>query len=93
MFLLLNYVSQIQPYRREVDNASVSSTLWPCCLAESDNPEHREALHRLRAALDTWIAETGDQGEWLEPEEIIIPFKKEMDEWFGTPEWYNKEVE
>ena len=62
-------------------------------LAESDNPEHREALYRLRAALDTWIAETGDQGEWLEPEEIIIPFEKEMDEWFGTPEWYKKEAE
>ena len=58
-------------------------------LAESDNPEHREALHRLRAALDTWIAETGDQGEWLEPEEIIIPFEKEMDEWFGTPESFS----
>jgi len=62
-------------------------------LVDSENPEHREALYRLRAALDTWIAETGDQGEWLEPEEIIIPFEKEMDEWFGTPEWYNKEAE
>ncbi len=59
-------------------------------LAESENPEHREALLRLRAALDTWIAETGDQGEWLEPEEIIIPFEKEMHDWFGTPEWYYK---
>ncbi len=57
-------------------------------LADSNNPEHREALLRLRAALDTWIVETGDQGEWLEPEEIIIPFEKEMDEWFGTPLWY-----
>jgi len=61
-------------------------------LADSENPEHREALYRLRAALDTWIAETGDQGEWLEPEEIVIPFEKEMHDWFGTPEWYNKEA-
>jgi hypothetical protein len=29
----------------------------------------------------------------LEPEEIIIPFEKEMDEWFGTPEWYKIKVE
>lgn len=57
-------------------------------LADSDNPEHQEALIRLRAALDTWIVETGDQGEWLEPQEIIMPFEKEMDEWFGTPRWY-----
>lgn len=62
-------------------------------LAESVNPEHREALFRLRAAMDTWIAETGDQGEWLEPEEIIIPFEKEMDAWFGTPGWYNKHAD
>ena len=62
-------------------------------LAESDNPEHLEALQRLRAALDTWIAETGDQGEWLEPEEIIRPFEKEMHDWFGTPDWYKKEAD
>lgn len=57
-------------------------------LAESANPEHQEALLRLRAAMDTWIEETGDQGIWMEPREIIVPFEKEMDEWFGTPEWY-----
>jgi arylsulfatase A-like enzyme len=57
-------------------------------LAESDTPEHQEALIRLRAALDTWIAETGDQGQWLEPEEIVLPFVKEMHNWFGTPGWY-----
>lgn len=60
-------------------------------LADSEDPEHREALLRLRAALDTWSVETGDQGEWLEPSEIIIPFEKEMEEWFGTPEWYDKD--
>jgi len=57
-------------------------------LAESNLPEHREALIRLRAALDAWIIETGDQGEWPEPEEVVIPFEKEMHDWFGTPEWY-----
>jgi N-sulfoglucosamine sulfohydrolase len=57
-------------------------------LADSRDPAHREALHRLRAALDTWMEETGDQGEWPEPGEVIAPFEKEMDEWFGTPEWY-----
>ena len=62
-------------------------------LAASENPEYREALLRLRAALDTWIAETGDQGEWLEPEEIIISFEKEMHDWFGTPEWYDKKAD
>lgn len=59
-------------------------------LANSDNPEHQEALVRLRSALDTWIAETGDQGERPEPEEIFLPFEKEMHDWFGTPEWYQR---
>jgi len=58
-------------------------------LAESDKPEHREALLRMRAALDTWIVETGDRGEFPEDPEIIAPFEKEMHDWFGTPEWYN----
>lgn len=59
-------------------------------LAGSDNPGHREALLKLRAALDTWISETGDQGVWLEPEEIVLPFEKEMHDWFGTPDWYDQ---
>ena len=29
-------------------------------------------------ALDTWIAETGDQGETPEPVEIYAPFEKQM---------------
>jgi arylsulfatase A-like enzyme len=62
-------------------------------LAESEDPEHQAALLRLRAALDTWIAETGDQGVWLEPEEIILPFEKEMHDWFGTPDWYEQKSE
>jgi len=60
-------------------------------LAESEKSDHREALLRLRAALDTWIAETGDRGEWPEPPEIIAPFEQEMHDWFGTPDWYEKD--
>lgn len=59
-------------------------------LAESKKPEHRQALIRLRAALDVWITETGDLGQWPEPPEIVAPFEKEMHNWFGTPEWYHK---
>ena len=59
-------------------------------LAGSDLPEHREALIRLRAALDAWIVETGDLGRFPEPPEIVKPFAKEMHDWFGTPDWYGK---
>ena len=57
-------------------------------LAESDAQEHREALIRLRAALDTWIVETGDRGQFEEPREIVAPFELEMHNWFGTPDWH-----
>jgi arylsulfatase A-like enzyme len=56
-------------------------------LAESDLPEHRQALIRMRAALDTWIVETGDMGRFPEPHELVKPFEKEMHDWFGTPYW------
>ncbi|MBU4460814.1 MAG: sulfatase [Verrucomicrobia bacterium] len=56
-------------------------------LAASSEPAAREAHLRLRAALDTWIAETGDLGQWPEPPEVIAPFAKEMHDWFGTPGW------
>jgi len=59
-------------------------------LADSAQPVHREALLQLRAALDTWITETGDLGEWPEPPGIVKPFEKEMHDWFGTPEWFSK---
>jgi arylsulfatase A-like enzyme len=59
-------------------------------LADSDNPRHRAALMRLRAALDTWTVETGDRGHWPEPREIVPPFEKEMHDWFGTPAWYSQ---
>jgi arylsulfatase A-like enzyme len=57
-------------------------------LADSSVPEHREALTRLRAALDVWITETGDRGQWPEPPEVVAPFEKEMHDWFGTPAWH-----
>lgn len=57
-------------------------------LAQSEKPEHREAMIRLRAALDTWIVATGDRGHIAEPPEVVAPFEKEMHDWFGTPDWY-----
>lgn len=56
-------------------------------LIDATAPEPREALARLRAALDTWIVETGDRGEFPEPPEVVAPFAGEMHRWFGTPEW------
>jgi hypothetical protein len=56
-------------------------------LAGSGLKEHRDALLRLRAALDTWITETGDRGAWPEPPDVVAPFEKEMHDWFGTPEF------
>jgi len=45
----------------------------------------------MRTALDTWIVETQDRGEFPEPsDEIVAPFDKEMHDWFGTPAWYKK---
>lgn len=71
------YDTQADPH--EIDN-----------LIESSRPEHREALARCRAALDVWITETGDLGQWPESPEIIAPFEKEMHDWFGTPAWYQR---
>lgn len=56
-------------------------------LADSDKPEHQRVLSEMRAALNTWMAETGDRGEFLEPSEIVTPFIQEMHDWFGTPRW------
>jgi N-sulfoglucosamine sulfohydrolase len=57
-------------------------------LAESTAAEDRAALARLRAALDVWITETGDQGQFPEPPEIAAAQEKEMHAWFGTPAWH-----
>jgi arylsulfatase A-like enzyme len=59
-------------------------------LAASPEPEHREALLRLRTALEVWITETGDLGQWPEPPEVVAPFEREMHDWFGTPAWYRR---
>lgn len=59
-------------------------------LADSMMPEHRDALTRLRAALDVWIEESGDQGRRPEPPEVVAPFEREMHDWFGTPAWHTR---
>lgn len=56
-------------------------------LAGSSEREHRDALLRLRSALDAWIIETDDRGHVPEPAEVVAPFSREMHEWFGTPAW------
>lgn len=57
-------------------------------LISSEKPEHRLAVQRLRAALDTWIIETADRGAIPEASGVIAPFEKEMHDWFGTPPWF-----
>jgi len=59
-------------------------------LADSPRPEHREALARLRGALESWMVETGDRGAVPEPPGVVAPFAREMHEWFGTPAWARK---
>ena len=61
-------------------------------LVGSDRAEHREALLRLRAALDTWMIETGDRGGIPEPPGTIEAFEREMHQWFGTPEWASRKA-
>ncbi len=56
-------------------------------LATSDAREHQDALLQMRAALLTWMTETGDRGYIEEPPEIVAPFVQEMHDWFGTPPW------
>lgn len=56
-------------------------------LADSEVPEHYHVLLEMRAALDTWIVETGDRGHIAEPRSVVAPFKQEMHDWFGTPAW------
>lgn len=56
--------------------------------AESNDPQHREALIGMRAALAVWEVEMQDQGVFLEPAAIVAPFEKEMHDWFGTPKWH-----
>ena len=60
-------------------------------LAQSKSPDHQAALLRLRTALDTWMIESGDRGHLPEPPQVVAPFVREMDDWFGTPEWVGNE--
>src|SRR6478672_11893737 len=57
-------------------------------LVNSTESADREALTRLRAAVDVWITETGDLGGRPEPHAQLEAVEKEMHEWFGTPAWY-----
>ena len=57
-------------------------------LVGSRKARHRRVLAEMRAALDTWMVETGDRGHLLEPDDLVRPFIKEMHDWFGTPGWY-----
>jgi len=59
-------------------------------LVNSNDPEHREALLCMRAALAVWMTETHDLGVFPEPQEVVLPFEQEMHDWFGTPDWHNK---
>ncbi|NCO38203.1 MAG: hypothetical protein COZ06_30370 [Armatimonadetes bacterium CG_4_10_14_3_um_filter_66_18] len=45
-------------------------------------PEHEETLKRLRAALERWIEETNDQGQSMEPPEVVARRGRE-----GCPKW------
>ncbi len=58
-------------------------------LASSNESEHQKALIRMRAALQTWITETGDVGREPEPVERLQQVERQMHEWFGTPPWYD----
>ena len=77
-------VSPEQLFDTEADPHEINN------LASSAKPEHRLALLQMRTALNTWIVETQDQGEFPEPVGVVAPFDKEMHDWFGTPEWYGK---
>lgn len=59
-------------------------------LAASKLPEHQQALCEMRAALETWMVETGDRGGIPEAADVVAPFLKEMEDWFGTPDWAKK---
>jgi hypothetical protein len=80
--LMNPHVSEEQLFDTEEDPHEIHN------LVDSEHHEHREALIGMRSALDTWIVETNDQGEFPEDEAIVKPFEKEMHDWFGTPPWH-----
>ncbi|HEY5315507.1 MAG TPA: sulfatase [Pirellulales bacterium] len=62
-------------------------------LATSPDEDQRRTLVNLRSAVQRWIVETADQGERLERPEVVAPFAQEMDNWFGTPAWFNRQTQ
>lgn len=48
-------------------------------LVDSDQPDHRRALIRLRSALETWRQETNDQGRFPEDPSVRKKWQKEFD--------------
>jgi arylsulfatase A-like enzyme len=57
-------------------------------LINSPVKEQQRELVELRGAVQRWMVETADQGNRPEPPEVILPFVREMDAWFGTPAWF-----
>ncbi len=55
----------------------------------ASDSEYQMVLEEMRAALDTWMVETEDLGQFLEPDSIVSPFIQEMHDWFGTPGWHS----
>lgn len=43
-----------------------------------DSPDHQQILGELRAALDTWLVESNDQGRFPEPPEVIEEVEQQM---------------
>ena len=39
----------------------------------ADSPKHQKTLNRMRGILDKWIKDTGDKGQFPEPESAIQP--------------------
>jgi hypothetical protein len=58
--LMNPHVSEEQLFDTEEDPHEIHN------LVDSEHHEHREALIGMRSALDTWIVETNDQGEFPE---------------------------
>ncbi|MEL6105031.1 MAG: sulfatase [Planctomycetota bacterium] len=77
----------VKPFPPELLYDTKSDPYEVTNLAESTAPEHVAALQRMRTTLNAWMLETRDRGEFLESDEIVRPFTKEMHDWFGTPEF------
>ncbi len=77
----------MSPFREEMLYDTEADPHEIANLVDSSDPQHRLILARMRAALDTWIAETGDRGHLPEPPQVVRRMVEEMDAWFGTPDW------